>query len=254
MRKYLQRQLLKLSELMIRAHVNLLKTDPGPLLKKDRPRNRFAALFGGVKCLFLSDGGADYSVISTSLLPSSLRQVPLKPWKGVDIYTALDQKFEIKGLLESEIELNGQVKMRVKFVVVDDEMSIPILGLDWQEHYKVRRDWDSNTLKWQPYGSHEVMSIPLINPSRTTVKLVNQVTIKAGHEQMVEVVVPGITEGTDWMVEPVVLTSGSLRTTRQLVKCHKANCLSISIANFNDFDVTVKKASLWERVSFCRVR
>ena len=43
------------------------------------------------------------------------------------------------------------------------------------------------------------------------------------------------------MVEPVVLTSGFLRTTRQLVKCHKANCLSISIANFNDFDVTVKK-------------
>ena len=78
-RKYPQRQLLKLSELKVRAHVNLLKTDPGPLLKKDRPRNRFAALFGGVKCLFLSDGGADYSVISTSLLPSSLRQVPLKP-------------------------------------------------------------------------------------------------------------------------------------------------------------------------------
>ena len=54
--------------------------------------------------------GADYSVISISLLPSSLRKVPLKPWKDIDIYIALDQKFEIKGLLESEIELNGQVK------------------------------------------------------------------------------------------------------------------------------------------------
>ena len=41
------------------------------------------------------------------------------------------------------------------------------------------------------------MSISLINPSHTTKKLVNQVIIKAGHEQMIEVVVPNITEGTD---------------------------------------------------------
>lgn len=64
-------------------------------------------------------------------------------WKGNPVGT-IHNGFKIRGEWKETVTL-GDNLVGARFCVVDEDMDMPILGLDWMEYYKAYRDWN---MRW----------------------------------------------------------------------------------------------------------
>jgi hypothetical protein len=222
--------------------VGKTREDLGPPLPKGEfYNNLLTARIANKNFTMLVDTGADYSIFPMESMPKSAKD-QIRPWRGQEIWCALNKRFDIVGEWLASMIISGN-KCKARFCVVADKMTNPILGMDWQKHYQVARNWVENTISWKPFGKSGA-NADIVNYDGVPLRTMNTIAFIKGVQKIFEVAAPEAKVDTEWLVEPVIWTSGALRVPRQVCRCTTEGKLEIAMANFDKEDVLVSNNTM----------
>ena len=180
---------------------------------------------------FLLDTGSEVNLISRNHLRSFNEGIT--EYQGPALYSGTNHQFQIIGSLKTELK-HKNTKWKIEFIVVNEDLEHPILGDHWLKNNNAIINFRTRKLHLES-SNDEPSEIPATIPVRST-----RVTrIKAHEARFVEVNLPTNQIGTSYIIEPSILTSGALRTARQITKDAR-----VMIANWGQETISIAAGAL----------
>jgi hypothetical protein len=210
-----------------RFHATVMMGEKGayvPPVLHSAPRFIVQIDHEGQKFNRLVDSGADLSVISAINLKNERvkggQLLPLHKWQGKTVGT-LHDNFIVLGEWSGMSTLNGQ-PVGERFCMVQENMDMPILGLDWLQHYQAQRDWHANELVWRDPRNGLEQRAPIKDVVNMELRLMEKAKFQKNTISQVTISAQGAKKGEVWLIEPSFMTAqGSLRTEYQEVIVEK---------------------------------
>ena len=180
--------------------------------------------------MVMVDSGADYSIISERSLSEAARK-EVTEWRGLEVGT-IHLPFGIRGEWQTMMGL-GETEVGARFCVVDADMETPILGLDWEKHHRINRDWTLNRMAGTDPTSGAEFTAPIETPGETVLRLKEVEKLKKGRFTRVVAEAPGAKCGMEWLVEDTFTTAGILKVPEQQTICEKDGELRVWMVNLH---------------------
>ena len=214
-----------------------------------KPRNKIigkpidpndgTTLLSDDELIVLADTGADGCLISIKDTRKYFPNVKLSKWKGPGFISG-HSSYHILGQLAACMRF-GESNYYIRWCVVEED-TIPILGMDFIEHYNVHHSWLNEVFSFSKDGRNYDVPIYL---SPKMVRLVSNAEFKPNHCTDVNVKIINPEPDVQYIIEPSEATTGSLRLFRSLSPpdVSKQNAVA-TIGNWDDEKVFATQDAL----------
>ena len=189
----------------------------------------------------LVDTGADGCLISSTDVKRLYPNCELTDWQGPGFISGHDS-YQIEGQLAGKIKVDNQI-LYVRWCVVN-ENTIPILGMDFISHYKVRHCWEHETFRFSiPKSNVEVETSIYLAPKMVRLSEACEISKKTCNYFDADII--NRDDSTQYIIEPAFTTRGTIRLFRGLNEINPdSGKISVAIGNWDVQKVFIHKNAL----------
>ena len=191
--------------------------------------------------IVLIDTGADGCLISKCDYETHFPNVKLSKWNGPGFISG-HSSYKILGQLSGCMKF-GDKSYYIRWCVVE-ENTIPILGMDFIEHYNVHHSWKDESFA---FGKDQDRCIVPIHLSPKMVRLASNSEFRAKSCTDVAAYIVDPDENEQYIIEPAETTTGALRLFRSLAAQkidNNDNEVVVTVGNWENHKIFATEAAL----------